>query len=157
MSQRDNSSDQSHQAIKRPSTLATLLLPSVVDLVFIRMFYNVIRRPLSDLDVWWHLKTGELIAAGGGAIPKVNLYSFTAPLSPWVTHEWLSQVVLYGIFSLFGWNGLLFFRSLVFATMIVVVYRTMTRGKSHFLLALAIIFIGAQLLVPAATLRPWLF
>ncbi|MFC1851933.1 hypothetical protein ACFL27_17205 [candidate division CSSED10-310 bacterium] len=148
--------EHSESAMKSPSKMATILLPSVVDIIFIRMFINIIRRPISSLDIWWHLKTGEWIV-NKGAVPHLNLYSFTAPDAVWITHEWLSQLVFYLMYSMFGGSGLAFLRALLFATMLIVIYKTLTNGGTHFLLAVLLIILGSQLLVPAATLRPWLF
>ncbi len=48
---------------------------------------------LSDRDIWLHERVGRDILAGEG-IPRTNTYSFTAPDTPWVDHEWLFQVVV---------------------------------------------------------------
>ncbi len=48
--------------------------------------------PFESHDLWWHLRTGDLILRQGTP-PRTNLYSFTAPDTLWVTHEWLSEVL----------------------------------------------------------------
>ncbi len=50
-----------------------------------------------DPDLWWHLKTGQVILGQG--IPSTDIFSFTMAGSPWVTHEWLSQVVLWWLYA----------------------------------------------------------
>ena len=47
---------------------------------------------LSDLDIWFHLRSGRDLLDGQG-ISHVNHYSFTEPDHPWVNHEWLFQVL----------------------------------------------------------------
>jgi tetratricopeptide (TPR) repeat protein len=47
---------------------------------------------LSDLDIWFHLRSGRDLLDGQG-ISQVNKYSFTEPDHPWVNHEWLFQVL----------------------------------------------------------------
>ena len=58
-----------------------------------------------DPDFGWHLRTGQLILERG--VPKVDWYSYTMPNFPWIDHEWLSDVFIYKIYSLFGFQFLL--------------------------------------------------
>ena len=53
-----------------------------------------------DPDLWWHLKTGQIILAHG--IPKIDLFSFTMAGSPWTTHEWLSEVIMWWLYAYAG-------------------------------------------------------
>ena len=50
----------------------------------------------TDPDYWWHLRTGQLIAQTH-AVPTVDSYSFTANGKAWLAHEWLSELVIYGL------------------------------------------------------------
>jgi hypothetical protein len=56
-----------------------------------------------DPDFWWHLRTGRLIVESG--IPRHDPFSWTAAGKAWVTHEWLSEVVIYGVESTLGYVG----------------------------------------------------
>ncbi len=56
-----------------------------------------------DPDFWWHLRTGRLIVGSG--IPRHDPFSWTAAGKAWVTHEWLSEVVIYGVESTLGYLG----------------------------------------------------
>ena len=57
-------------------------------------------------DIGRHLKTGEIIWQTK-EIPKINLFSFTQPESPFINHHWLSEVIFYGVFSQLGFSGLI--------------------------------------------------
>ena len=57
--------------------------------------------PIGSYDYWWHLATGRLILESG-AIPHVDPFSFTAIGTEWVDHEWLFQIVAYGLHSTIG-------------------------------------------------------
>jgi hypothetical protein len=46
------------------------------------------------LDFWWHLKAGELIVTHG-AIPRTDLFSFTAAGRTFVLQNWLAEVLYY--------------------------------------------------------------
>lgn len=54
-----------------------------------------------DPDYFWHLKTGETIVAHR-ALPVGDVFSFTRDGQPWVLHEWLFEVLLYGVFAAGG-------------------------------------------------------
>lgn len=47
---------------------------------------------LTDLDIWFHLRSGRDLLDGQG-VTAVNRYSFTEPDHPWVNHEWLFQIL----------------------------------------------------------------
>ena len=60
---------------------------------------------VSDGDTYWHLATGRWILAHHG-VPATDPFSYTAVGRPWVTHEWLSEVVMALFYNAFGWGGL---------------------------------------------------
>jgi hypothetical protein len=70
-------------------------------------------RGVSDPDVWWHLKTGQLIAQTR-TVPHADSFSFTRAGYPWVAHEWLTELFIYGVYRISGWGGLI----VVFALMV---------------------------------------
>jgi len=75
--------------------------------------------PINNYDIWWHLKTGEYIVSQT-SIPNQDIYSYTAPGRPWITHEWLAELIFYAIFGIGGMNSLIIFKILM-AIMIAVV------------------------------------
>jgi hypothetical protein len=68
-----------------------------VIILFIAIFIMTLR-PALDPDLWWHLRTGELILETG--IPREDPFSFIAGGLPWTTHEWLTEIALQAGFSL---------------------------------------------------------
>ncbi len=70
-------------------------------------------RNVVDPDAWWHLKTGEYIAAHRH-VPHTDPFSYTRAGAPWVAHEWLTDLTLYGIYRVASWGGLI----LVFAAIL---------------------------------------
>ena len=71
------------------------------------LLFAVAVQPTIDPDMWWHLRTGEAILRDG--IPHHDLFSFTYPTNEWVTHEWLSQVAMWGLYKFGGLNGSIVF------------------------------------------------
>jgi hypothetical protein len=63
-------------------------------------------RSVTDPDVWWHLRSGQLIVQKH-AVFHTDPYSFTRFGQPWIDHEWLSQVLIFGVYRLAGWGGLI--------------------------------------------------
>lgn len=55
-----------------------------------------------DPDLWWHLKSGEYLLAHG--MPSTDVFSYTARDHAWVMHEWLSELVMWGLYSLGGFG-----------------------------------------------------
>src|SRR5271154_6662660 len=65
-----------------------------------------VRPRFDDPDMWWHLKTGEVIWTTH-AIPTTDIFSYTTGHHAYVPHEWLSQVLIYGAYRLGGYTGLM--------------------------------------------------
>src|ERR1700676_547839 len=62
-------------------------------------------RNVTDPDLWWHLRTGQLILQNH-ALFHTDPYSFTRFGQPWINHEWLSEVLLFGLYRVAGFGGL---------------------------------------------------
>lgn len=56
-------------------------------------------------DLFWQMATGEYIARTG-SLPDMDIFSYTVPGQPWVNFEWLSEVLLFGIWKVAGYTGL---------------------------------------------------
>ncbi|HSE96174.1 MAG TPA: hypothetical protein VLD61_09785, partial [Methylomirabilota bacterium] len=79
---------------------------------------------LTEFDFWWYLKSGELIVQAG-AVPASDPFSYTAHGRPWINHMWLTQVLLYGLWTTAGRVALLLVKALVVTAVFAVVLRTM--------------------------------
>ncbi|MFT5193710.1 MAG: MFS family permease, partial [Candidatus Promineifilaceae bacterium] len=86
--------------------------------IFLSALFGFSLRVAHDPDLFWHLKTGEYILENG--IPHQDpSFSFTATDREWVTHEWLTQVLMTTIYKfLGGLNGL----SIIFALLIALAF-----------------------------------
>jgi hypothetical protein len=62
-------------------------------------------------DTYWHIKVGEWIL-DNHKVPKTGIFSYTAGNKPWVSHEWLSAIILYMAFKFAGWPGPVFLATL---------------------------------------------
>jgi hypothetical protein len=102
---------------------ADLTFRRVFPIVLLSMvFVLAVRQSVSiDPDLWWHLKAGQQIVAAR-SIPHTDDYSFTKQGSEWVAHEWLSEVMMAGIYSLSGLVGLVTIFSLIIVSALLLVY-----------------------------------
>src|SRR5215475_1111239 len=72
-------------------------------LIFALGLFALAARPMRDPDLWWHLRTGELIVQSHD-VPHTDPFSFTRQVQPWINHEWLSDVLIYGVYRIAGWG-----------------------------------------------------
>ena len=82
---------------------------------------------IQDNDVWWHIRTGELIVAHR-AIPSADPFSFTCHGRPWFAHEWLSEVAIYEVFAHLGFIGLMLMEAALVSALFGVIY-VLVRGR----------------------------
>lgn len=113
---------QAATAPPRSKTLAQRLSPA--NIVAFAMLASIpvklLTERLSDPDLWWHLRTGQLIAFTHH-IPHADVYSYTVPGKPWVVQEWLSEIIMHGLQKAFGLYGILAFRAVVVFTVYAIV------------------------------------
>jgi len=81
---------------------------------------------ISVYDIWYHLAYGRWMAAAG-AIPRVDDFSFTARGQPFVDHEWLFQLVVYGLWRLGGPTLLILAKAAAVTTTAALVLRFVER------------------------------
>ncbi|MEP6695255.1 MAG: hypothetical protein ABJA34_00085 [Pseudonocardiales bacterium] len=110
-------------------------------------------RPTTDSDLWWHLRTGEWIAAHH-RLPAADQWSF-ASSRPWILHEWLSQLLLYAGYRAGGYSGVLILRSLALAAIAAVVVVQCRKRGSWLHTTIAALF-GLATVEPGAAARPQL-
>jgi hypothetical protein len=65
--------------------------------IFLTLLIAAIQ-PVTDPDFWWHITTGNWILSHQ-AVPRHDLYTFTVPDHRWITHEWLSEVLLSALYA----------------------------------------------------------
>ncbi len=73
-----------------------LLLTELVGLVFLFGCFRQI-----DMDIWWHLATGQRILARG-ELPRHDWFTYTVPDHEWIDLHWLFQVGATGLYALGG-------------------------------------------------------
>jgi hypothetical protein len=105
-----------------PSPLQRLLNP----LTFILVFFLLSRAPV-DADLWWHLRAGQVMLAQKSILLS-DIFSYTRAGGPWVNAFWLSELLLYGLYSLGEYVALAAFVALLGALTFHIVSRRL-RGN----------------------------
>lgn len=104
-------------------------------------FCALVLRPITDFDVWSHIKIGEWIVQNR-SIPHHNLFMWPAWEYGWVDHEWLSQVFFYGVHRLLGMGGLFLGVIVIFGLAFLILWRLWMRLNGRLYLG-AICFLVA--------------
>ncbi len=120
-----------------------------VAVLFITLF-TISTREVVDPDFWWHLRTGQYIAETH-SIPRTDPFSYISQGKEWVTHEWLSELLLYGIYRV-GGLGLL---SVVFGLIITAAFWLVyLRSAAKPYIAGFVTLLGAIATAPTWGVRP---
>ncbi|MCW1992511.1 hypothetical protein ABIE85_000245 [Bradyrhizobium diazoefficiens] len=83
---------------------ARAALPWLVSLGVYATVLILGQRLLNDPDSYSHIEVGRWIMAHG-ALPASDPFSFSMHGAPWITFEWLSEMVYAGVYALSGWPG----------------------------------------------------
>ena len=80
------------------------LLPLWVGVGIYALFLLAGNRLLIDPDTLWQITVGQWIL-DHRAVPETDVFSFTMRGQPWISTQWLAQVLFARTYALFGWSG----------------------------------------------------
>src|SRR6266536_3091799 len=128
-----------------PSTLR-FLVPSARDIIFLLLFWSLLAgplssRPLADVDIGWHIRTGELILATH-SIPRTDPFSSTMQGQPWFAWEWLYDALLGILYHAGGLNGVVWLCALLVAAIFVILLRLLLRNRTGLPLAIFLMLLA---------------
>lgn len=155
----DEMAQETTSAFRR--ILGRLALPSVVDVFFAAMLL-VLLRPggpqalLADGDTGWHIRTGEIILAGGG-VPRTDPFSFTRAGQPWFAWEWLADAGLAAVYRVRGLAGVAALAGVVLALTSAVILAWLLRRGAGLWIALAVTLAVASASTVHYLARPHVF
>ena len=124
------------------------LLLAVLGLIF---FYSF--NAIQESDSFYHLKTGQVIWESK-SVPHSDIFSLTAPGAPWVTHEWLAELLFYAVFQIFSPWGLLTLVALLAAATYYLIFRTAMRRGADFYVTLLFLFVLGYITFELWVARP---
>lgn len=111
--------------------------------------------PLQDPDLWWHIKTGEIILAEK-SFPTRDIFTFTATGNTWRAYSWLPEIIFY-LTSRLGFFALIVLRILILTTISVVLYLFIDRVIKNPQFSALAVFLGWGSCYPVWELRPHIF
>ena len=112
--------------------------------------------PVSDPDLWWHLRTGQWIIQHG-AVPHTDPFSSYGFGEPWIAYSWLFELTAYRLYAGFDLLGIVWFTTLFGVAISLAIHLLVRRG--HWNLAQEVILTAAILVCikPLMSPRSWLF
>lgn len=112
----------STQRAGRVSGFRTIFsFPVVIACLLAVLSVLTVRDRLNDPDMWWQLKTGEVIWTTH-TIPTTDLFSYTTGHHAVIPQEWFSQVLIYGAYKLGGYTGLMLWLCFFTAALLIAGY-----------------------------------
>lgn len=104
-------------------------------------------------DFFMHIRIGQWIWETK-SIPHSDVFSHVAFGRPWTDHEWLFQVILYGLYQLGGWLLLSLVRSLILAASYYVTLRTCRLLELPWSWSLSLTILAASMAMGSVEFRP---
>lgn len=142
-----------------------IVLPSVNDVIFVALFCTLVFSSLSirllgDAGIGWHIRTGQIILATH-RIPHLDPFSSTMAGQPWFAWEWLYDVVVAGLDSAMGLNGVVWLNALVIALVFACLFQWLIRRGMNVIVALLLTLLATSASMIHFLARPhvvsWLF
>jgi hypothetical protein len=109
-------------------------------------------RLLNDPDSYSHIAVGRWIMAHG-AVPASDPFSFSMHGAPWITFEWLSEVIYAAGYAVSGWAGVVALAAAAIALAVGLLTRFLLRELSP-TPALLMVIAAVVLLAPHMLARP---
>ncbi len=109
-------------------------------------------RLLNDPDTLWQVTLGQWIL-DHRALPQADVFSFTMQGQPWISTQWLAQVMYAKVYALAGWAGPVALAAAAIAATFALLTRCLTDRLSE---SASLVFVsaGLALAVPHLMARP---
>ncbi len=108
-----------------------------------------------DVDIWWHIRTGDWIFQHG-FVPNADIFSSSTMGKPWIVYTWLFDLLTAKLFGSMAYRGIL----LMTAGLTVLSMAAMTAllaRYTYMLRAVGLATAAYVAMVPLSAPRPWLF
>jgi hypothetical protein len=128
------------------------LTPLWVGIFIYALFLLAGNRLLIDPDTMWQITVGQWII-DHRAVPVTDVYSFTMRGQPWISTQWLAQVLYAKTYELAGWSGPVVLATSAIAATFALLTKSLIRRLSD---STALVFVAAALAltVPHLLARP---
>jgi hypothetical protein len=128
------------------------LLPLWVGVGVYALFLVAGNRLLIDPDTMWQITVGQWILEHR-AVPETDVYSFTMRGQPWISTQWLAQVLFAKAYAVADWSGPVVLAASSIAATFALLARFLSRRLSE---STTLVFVAAALAltVPHLLARP---
>jgi hypothetical protein len=128
------------------------LLPLWVGIGCYALFLLAGNRLLIDPDTMWQVTVGQWIL-DHHAVPETDVYSFTMRGQPWISTQWLAQVLYARTYAIAGWSGPVVLAAAAIAATFALLTKFVNRHLSE---STTLVFVAAALAltVPHLLARP---
>jgi hypothetical protein len=92
--------------------------PFVICALLSALAVATVRSRFDDPDMWWHLRTGQMIWQTH-VIPRIDTFSFTTDHRAYIAHEWLAQLLIYMAYQIGGYSGLMVWLCIATAAILI--------------------------------------
>ena len=126
--------------------VARWLLPTIGNTTFLLILYFLIKNGngfLNDGDTGFHIRIGDLIRQTG-SIPKIDPFSFTMSGHEWFAWEWLTDVLMSFIHSIYGLTGIICVAGIAICIVLMLLYHRMLNRECNPFIAFFLTILAAQ-------------
>src|SRR5271154_1251432 len=117
------------------------LMPLWVGVGIYALFLLAGNRLLIDPDTMWQITVGQWIL-DHRAVPQTDVFSFTMRGQPWISTQWLAQVLFAKTFDIAGWGGPVVLSSAAIAATFALFAKFLNRHLSE---STTLVFVAAAL------------
>jgi hypothetical protein len=121
------------------------LLPLWVGVAVYVLLVAAGNRLLLDPDTLWHITVGQWML-DHHAVPHTDIYSFTMRGHPWISMQWVYEVLTAKAYALFGWSGPVVLTAASSALTFALLAKFLSRHLSQ---SATIVFVAAALALTA--------
>lgn len=133
-----------------PRRLSDRILDALPWLGLVALALSVSLQKIRTFDYWWQLRTGQLIAETG-AVPKVDVYTYTVEGSRWIDIHWLFQLGLHAVHRLGGHEGVVVAKAVLVLALVALLARIGWRRERSWVTVLGL---GLMLLIACDRFMP---
>jgi hypothetical protein len=127
--------------------------PAMLGALLVGATFSVVRSFSVDPDMWWHVRTGELILSTH-RWATTDPYSYTAAGAPWMSCEWLGDVFFAVVYRLGGLRGLEVLLAVLASAVILALYAFATLRSGNCKAAFLVSAVLLALATASFNLRP---
>ncbi|HWK94977.1 MAG TPA: hypothetical protein VNR39_06110 [Pseudolabrys sp.] len=94
---------------------AHIAWPLIVAALIYVMLLALGGKLLNDADTYWQIALGDWMIANH-AVPHIDTFSWTVAGAPWISSQWLAQVIFAAMYGALGWSGVVTVSALAIAS-----------------------------------------